>query len=105
MILQDLEQIPSGLTTVLKDIVQDGGALVLFPAQPLNASSYQVFMEQMQADLYQAIDTQGQFIYQLNADFHLFAPSPKRFFYQLALRISDSLKSEATRSSPNCSWI
>jgi len=52
IVLNNLKEISSGLAQELKKFLLQGGALVIFPSEDINATSYQFFFQSVNADSY-----------------------------------------------------
>lgn len=70
IILSGLNQVSPGLGQALKDFVEQGGNLVVFPGQSIDFLSYEEFLSAMQLDRYVSLDTVGGRVGQIN-DQHL----------------------------------
>lgn len=66
IILNELNAIPSGLSDELRRYVQNGGALLVIPAQRTDVSNYNTFLSAMQCPQYQRLDSVSAKVISLN---------------------------------------
>jgi hypothetical protein len=72
LILSDLQSISSGLATELKNYVESGGNLMLFPSEKAELESYNNFLKQMNANELQSWIPENQKVYRINTDEFVF---------------------------------
>ncbi len=72
IILDGLREISTGLGSALKDFVDRGGSLAVFPGPDMDVSSYERFAQTMSLDAYLPLDTTAMRTVDLNAQHPLF---------------------------------
>jgi hypothetical protein len=66
IILEELKDIPSGLTEALKVYVQQGGSVLLIPAVEIELSSYNSLLSALNAGVFSLIDENSRSVSELN---------------------------------------
>lgn len=66
--LNELNEISSGLAAELKKFIEKGGSLLVFPDSGMNASGYNDFLVQLEADLYNGINDVEEKVDKLNME-------------------------------------
>lgn len=66
IILNELNAITSGLSEELRRYVQNGGALLVIPAQRTDVNNYNIFLSEMQCPQYHALDSVSAKVISLN---------------------------------------
>ena len=73
ILLDELAEISSGLAAALKNHIEGGGNVLIFPAQNANIETYNYFFDQMSAGHLNAWDTTARTVDYLNRDEFIFA--------------------------------
>jgi len=73
IILNELKTISSGLSQELKDFVENGGSVLVFPSSDADLASYKSFSLNMNTVFYEQKDTANTKVTLLNLDHELFA--------------------------------
>jgi len=73
IILNNIKNISTGLAQELKQYVLNGGSLLVFPDINANISSYQTFLNSLNAPFYSALDTVNTRVTAVNTDHFVYA--------------------------------
>jgi hypothetical protein len=66
VVLNDLEKVTSGLATAIQSFVNQGGSLLVFPADQIDRDSYREFLSLLNVNYYTATDTLSNKVGTLN---------------------------------------
>lgn len=66
VVLQNLEQVNSGLSNAIKSFIENGGSLLVFPSNKINMGSYREFLSLLNVNYYTAIDTSESKVRDIN---------------------------------------
>lgn len=72
IILEDLSQISSGMSSGLSTFIQQGGNLLIFPAATATAESYRTIIQELQLDAFSRFDNQTRQVHALNTNEFIF---------------------------------
>lgn len=72
IVLNNLPEISSGLATELKNFVNQGGSIFIFPGENINLASYNDLLSQVNAGMIQARDTMNTVVDRLSYDHPLY---------------------------------
>lgn len=72
IILNDLNEVSSGLTTSLRDYVNGGGNLLVFPGRNAQASNYQTFLNSFPANSPETFETVERSVSEINTQEFIF---------------------------------
>lgn len=72
IILNNLNEIPSGLSIELKRFVENGGSLIVFPGTEINLDSYKDFSKTLSIATYDKLDTSNTRVVEINYEHEIF---------------------------------
>lgn len=72
IILNEVKEISSGFSATIKQFVENGGSLLVFPPEDINFDSYRDFLVSLDANYFQTLDTSSLKVSNLNYQHQIF---------------------------------
>jgi hypothetical protein len=66
VVLNQLEKVSSGLANTIKSFINNGGSLLVFPADKIDTESYSSFLSLLQVNYYTSFDTSANKVREIN---------------------------------------
>jgi hypothetical protein len=66
VVLNQLDQVSSGLANTIKSFINNGGSLLVFPADKIDTESYSSFLSLLQVNYYTSFDTSANKVREIN---------------------------------------